>query len=282
MADVRINGLRLHYVTEGDGPAVILLHELGGSTETWKDLQASLARAGFRAVALDLRGAGRSEVPAVAYSLSELADDVLELMDALALPQAFLVGLAVGSLVALQVAVTSRSRVAGLALLDATLAPPVANAAYARQRAATVLTEGMAAVVDQSISRSFPPPVAAACPRVMESYRDRFLQNDPQGYAFATLAALQADFRETARGLDLPALVLVGEHDLLFPPEQGKLLAEALPRATYHVIAGAGHFPPLQAPDAVRNLVVPFLTRCVAEAGRGEDPRQTKRSHGAK
>jgi 3-oxoadipate enol-lactonase len=274
LPEVRVNHLRLHYVTEGDGPAVILLHELGGSTETWKDLQPFLVGAGFRAVALDLRGAGRSELPAAAYSLPDLASDVLGLMDVLGLPQAFLVGLAVGGLVALQVATASRRRVLGLILLDATLVIPEANATYARQRAATVAREGMAAVVDQSLSRSFPAPVAAACPQAMKKYRDRFLRNNPQGYAFASLAALGADFREAAPSLDLPALVLVGEHDRLFPPEQAQMLAEALPQATYHVIPGAGHFPPLQAPEAVRKLVVTFLERCVAGAGRGCGPGQ--------
>jgi 3-oxoadipate enol-lactonase len=276
LPEARVNQLRLHYVDEGDGPAVILLHELGGSTETWRDLQSSLVGAGFRAVALDLRGAGQSELPTAAYSLPDLAGDVLGLMDALGLPQAFLVGLAVGGLVALQVAVTSRSRVLGLILLDATLVIPEANATYAGRRAATVVREGMAAVVDQSLSRSFPPPVAAACPEAMNAYRTRFLKNNPQGYAFATAAALQADFREAARSLDLPALVLVGEHDLLFPPEQSQILAEALPQATYRVIPGAGHFPPLQAPEAVRRLVVTFLERCAAGERRSHGPGPTK------
>jgi 3-oxoadipate enol-lactonase len=185
-------------------------------------------------------------------------------MDALDLPQAFLVGLAVGGLVALQVAVTSRSRVLGLILLDATLVIPEANATYARRRAATVVREGMAAVVDQSLSRSFPPPVAAACPEAMTAYRTRFLKNNPHGYALASLAALEADFREAASRVDLPALVLVGEHDLLFPPAEAQALAKALPRATDHVIPGAGHFPPLQTPEAVCNLVVPFLSHARA------------------
>lgn len=262
--EVRINQLRLHYVAEGDGPAVILLHELGGSTDTWADLQPSLTGAGFRAVALDLRGAGRSEVPTAPYSLPDLANDVLQLMDALGLSQAFFVGLAVGGMLALQLAVISRSRVLGLVLLDATLVIPKATAVYARHRAATALREGMAAVVDQSISRSFPPPVAAVCPQVMSAYRARFVQQDPHGYALASLAALEVDFREAAPGIDRPVLVLVGEHDLLFPPEQAQMLARALPQATYHMIPRAGHFPPLQTPAPVCRLVVSFLRQCVA------------------
>jgi 3-oxoadipate enol-lactonase len=267
---VQVKQLQLHYAAGGDGPAVVLLHELGGSAETWADLQPSLMTGGFRAVALDLRGAGRSDVSSIPYSLPDLAEDVLGLMDVLGLSQAFLVGLAVGGLLALQIAVTCRSRVLGLVLLDTPLAVPEGNKAYARQRAETVRREGMAAVVDQSISRSFPPPVAASCPEAMSAYRARFLQNNPQGYVLATLAALQGDFRETAPSLELPALVLVGEHDLLFPPEQAKMLAEALPQSTYHVIPGAGHFPPLQTPELVCNLVVPFLRQCVTRKHRGQ------------
>ena len=77
MPEVCIGQLRLYYEAEGDGPGVILLHELGGSTETWSDLQPRLVRAGLRVVALDLRGAGRSDVPAAGYALPDLADDVL-------------------------------------------------------------------------------------------------------------------------------------------------------------------------------------------------------------
>jgi len=268
MSEVRIGQLRLYYEAEGDGPGIILLHELGGSTETWSGLRPRLVGAGFRVAALDLRGAGRSDVPAAVYALPDLADDVIRLMDAMKLANAFLVGLAVGGLVALQCAHERPGRVSGLVLLDTPLAIPETTAAFTRQRADIVVREGMAAVVDQSISRSFPPPVAVACSQAMSQYRARFLRNDPHGYALASLAFLEADFREAASRIDVPALVLVGEHDTLFPPAQARLLAEALPRATYRVIPGAGHFPPLQAPDAVCDLAVPFLSGVAAGGAR--------------
>ncbi len=270
MPEVRTGQLRLYYDADGDGPGAILLHELGGSTETWSDLQPCLVGAGLRVVALDLRGAGQSDVPSEGYGLTELAGDVFRVMDAADLSEAFLVGLAVGGLVAMQCAHERPSCVSGLVLIDTPLAIPDRTAAFTRQRADTVLREGMAAVVDQSLARSFPPPVAALCPQAVSRYRARFLRNDPRGYALASLAFLGADFREAASRVDVPALVLVGEHDILFPPEQALLLAEALPRATYHVIPGAGHFPPLQAPNALANLVVPFLAgRAAGGPSRG-------------
>jgi 3-oxoadipate enol-lactonase len=259
MPEVWNGPLRLYYEAEGAGPGVVLVHELGGSTDTWADLQPRLVGAGLRVVALDLRGAGQSDVSTEGYGLTELAGDVFRVMDAAKLSEAFIVGLAVGGLVAMQCAYERRSRVAGLVLIDTPLAIPESTAAFTRQRAEIVVRDGMAAVVDQSLSRSFPPPVAAACPLALSAYRARFLRNDPRGYALASLAFLGTNFQEVASQMDVPALVVVGEHDVLFPPAQARLLAEALPRATFHVIAGAGHFPPLQAPDALANLVVPFL-----------------------
>lgn len=262
MPGFQIGQLKLHYVVQGTGSAVLFLHELGGSTYTWADVLPSCAAAGFRAVALDMRGAGRSEVPASPYSLADLASDVLALMDALDVPDAFLVGLAVGGLVALEAAITALDRVAGLVLLDTPLLVPKATGAYSRQRAEVVLREGMSSVADRSISRSFPPPVAARCPTAVSAYRTRFLENDPRGYAFASLAVSDADFRTSAPGVDVPALVLVGEHDELFPPEKVLELARALPQATYHCIRGAGHFPPLQTPAEVSDRILRFLEGC--------------------
>ena len=96
MPEVRIGELRLYYEAEGDGHGVILLHELGGSTETWSGLRPRLVGAGFRVVALDLRGAGRSDIPASPYALPDLADDVLRLMNALVSPKPFLLAWLLG------------------------------------------------------------------------------------------------------------------------------------------------------------------------------------------
>ena len=104
MPEVLNGPLRLYYEAAGEGAGVVLVHELGGSTKTWADLQPRLVGAGLRVVTLDLRGAGQSDVPAAGFGLTDLADDVLRVMDAANLSEAFLVALAVGGLVALQCA----------------------------------------------------------------------------------------------------------------------------------------------------------------------------------
>ena len=258
MPELLVANLKLHYVDRGQGPAVILIHELGGSALTWSHLSAALAAEGFRAVALDLRGSGSSALPPQIFSLADLASDVLALMDALGVAESCLVGLAAGGSIALQVAATAPKRVKAMVLIDTVASVPESAAAYTRRRAEAVLEKGMQVAVDESMSNSFPPS-ATFDPEAATLYRARYLQNDPHGYAWYSLALVDADFRDTARNLDIPALVLVGEHDRIFPPSRVRELAEALPHATYETIPGAAHFPPLQAPDAVRDRVLPFL-----------------------
>jgi 3-oxoadipate enol-lactonase len=253
-------GFRMFYAERGSGPLVVLLHELGGSSKTWSSIQDDLAAQAFCAVAPDLRGAGQSEVPAEAYSLTNLGLDVLALIDTFGASSAFVIGLAAGGLVALQVAVTAPDRVRGLVLLDTPLRVSKESAAYIRRRAEKVRVEGMHAVVDVSMSRSFPPQIQVDR-RVTDAYRARFLMNSPLGYALASLAIADADFNTTVRTLNIPALVLVGEHDQIFTPAQVRELADALPQATFHVIPGAGHFPLLQKPDLVREHLATFLMK---------------------
>lgn len=264
MPELLVTNLKLHYVDRGQGPAVILIHELGGSALTWSHLSAALVAEGFRTLALDLRGSGSSAVPTQPFSLADLASDVVALMDALRIADACLIGSAAGGSIALQVAATNPERVKAMVLIDTVASVPEGAAAYTRRRAEAVLEKGMQAAVDESMSNSFPSS-ATFDPAVATLYRARYLQNDPRGYAWYSLALLSADFRDTAGRLDIPALVLVGEHDRIFPPARVRELAEALPHATYEVIPGAAHFPPLQAPDLVRDRVLSFLLHERAE-----------------
>jgi 3-oxoadipate enol-lactonase len=255
-------------VEQGFGVPVVLIHELGGSTETWRYLQPALRDAGFRVVALDLRGAGKSEVPSTPYSLSDLSADVVKVMDTLTIDRAFLIALAVGGFVALEAAVTRPERVRGLVLLDTPLFMTQAGASYSVRRASVVRERGMSEVVDESISRSFPSSGGPWPAQLVAAYREQYLANDPEGYALATEAILEADFRDRASQISAPALVLVGEHDVLFPPDRVRQLADALPAATYGVILRAGHFPPLQRPRAVQEHVIPFLHQRLAAESR--------------
>src|SRR6059036_4163764 len=110
-----VDGLRLHYVVEGRGPAVILVHGLGGFAESWRhNIRPLAGRA--TVYALDLPGFGDSAKPRTRYRLAYFAGALRSFMDGLGLAQASLVGHSLGGAVSVTYALTHPSRVERLAL----------------------------------------------------------------------------------------------------------------------------------------------------------------------
>jgi len=121
--DVRLPGRRVSTLTMGDGPDVVCIHGLGATKASFFDTAAALTRAGYRVHALDLPGFGGSSKPVAGpYSARWFADTVVEVMDALDVGRAHLVGNSMGGRVAIEVGLRAPERVAGMALL----APAVA------------------------------------------------------------------------------------------------------------------------------------------------------------
>jgi pimeloyl-ACP methyl ester carboxylesterase len=118
--DVDVNGIRMHAVTAGQGPAVVLLHGFPDTHAVWRKQIGPLAAAGFRVVAVDLRGYGRSDAPVGAheYTLEKLRNDVLALFDALGIDRAVLVGHDWGGIIGWQIAALAPHRLRGFVALS--------------------------------------------------------------------------------------------------------------------------------------------------------------------
>ena len=112
-----VNGVRLHYLDTGSGPALICLHGTSMSAHCWGHLAASL-RDSFRIIAIDMRGHGRSDRPNTTYSVAEMAGDVAALLRQLGRRGVTIVGSSVGTQVAVSVAASNPDLVAGLILSD--------------------------------------------------------------------------------------------------------------------------------------------------------------------
>src|SRR3990170_7223479 len=111
-----VDGLALHYVVEGHGPAVVLVHGLGAFAESWRHTLAALA-ARATVLALDLPGFGASAKPRTRYRLGYFAGALNGFLDALGIRQASLVGHSLGAAISLTYALTHPSRVERLALV---------------------------------------------------------------------------------------------------------------------------------------------------------------------
>jgi 3-oxoadipate enol-lactonase len=237
------------------GVPVLLLHELGGSSESWWAVMPLLA-ADRRVIAVDMRCAGRSEKPPSAFALSNVADDLDALLRVIGLESVDVVGAALGSLVGALLAIRHPARVRRLMMCA--VAPDMAGPTrtYLAERADKVRAVGMRGVAEASLANSFP----ASHPEERAAYRGIYLGNDPAAYAELSLALGRLEMTAADWGaIRVPVLVASGAHDFLWPPEIGREVAALIPNARFEVMKDAGHFPHVQAPETLARLARSFL-----------------------
>jgi len=238
------------------GIPVLLLHELGGSSESWREV-ISLLAPDRRVIAVDFRCAGRSEKPIGSFELSDIADDIEALLRALGVAEPVdVIGAALGSLVGALLAIRHPARLRRL--LMCAVAPDMAGPTreYLAERAEKVRVVGMRGVADASLANSFP----ASHPEQRATYRAIYLGSDPAAYAELSLALARLVMTAADWGsIRIPTLVASGAHDFLWPPEIGRQVADLIPGAKFVTMEDAGHFPHLQASETLIGLARGFL-----------------------
>src|SRR6266851_2656458 len=266
-----VDGLTLRYVTEGHGPAVILLHGLGGFAESWRHNIPALARVAT-VYAVDLPGFGLSSKPPARYRLADSARAVHGFLQAMGLGRVAIIGHSVGAAVGLTYALTHPARVERLALIGALVpgAPYRPSLPY-RLAATHVLGEllalcGCAPLYRAALARCFHAPVAEEVEYlVREGYAARTCPEAKAAY-LATLRDLRRDvvdhapdYRRALATLDPPVLMIHGQQDRVIVPAHCGEAAEAIPRARVRWIDACGHFPQIEHASIVNGWLTEFL-----------------------
>jgi len=254
---VEIRGLATHLAVDGPpgAPALLLMHSLGTNLHLWDAQVAGLSR-GLRIVRFDLRGHGLTELGAQPYTIEDLADDALAVLDALGIASAHVGGVSIGGMIAQAVAARAPARVGSLILCDTALTLPPPE--MWRARAQTVRTEGVAAIAEATLGRWVTPAYLASPGG--RGLRAVLVRTHPEGYAAAAEVLATADLSASTRQLRVPALVIVGELDPSTPVAAAEALRDAISGAQLTVIPGAAHIPLVEHPDAVTAAIRGFLT----------------------
>ena len=254
---IEINGVVLRYELSGAGSVpLLLIHELGGSLESWDPVLAVFQKH-FRVLRYDLRGFGMSE-KVKTLRLDNLLSDIEGLLDALALVEpCHMVGPALGAGIALAFAAQYPARVRRLALSSPATCVPQERRAQMLLRAETVQREGMRTVVEQSLARSYPERFRSNQVR-FEQYRQRWLANDPEGFAAISRMLAEMDLTQQYARIVCPTLLIGCTYDSLRPPHDVARIAQQIAGARY-VEAASGHFMPHQSPELFLETVLPFL-----------------------
>lgn len=252
------NGISTYYERTGRGLPLVLIHALGTSLRSWDPLIPALSQR-YEVIAYDWRGHGRTEKAGGDYSLTLLARDLDALLGVLGIEKAYLAGVAVGAMIAQQVALDFPSEVAGLILSDCSSRSDPSVEQYVEARAARVQQEGVRVAVEATIERAFAPGFAEAHPEVVEQFRGEFLANDPHAYARASRLALALDVTERLQEIRCPTFLMVGEMDRLLPPAASEVIRQHIPGAALKLLPGVGHFSNIEAPDLFSRTVLEFL-----------------------
>ena len=230
------------------GAPLVFLHALGLDL-TWWDHQVAAFGGERDVVAVDLPGHGLSGSPDGGPTFDGLARVVGDVVAGLGAGPADVVGLSVGGMVAQTMAVSRPDLVRSLVLVatSCTFADGVRTAL--RERARVTRAGGMAAIAPLHLERWFPAGFRARRPDVLDRAAKVLLRQD---------AALHAALWEMVAGLDLggrlggltcPVTVVAGAEDASAPPASGQAIVDRVAGAVLHVVAGCGHFPPLEAVD---------------------------------
>ncbi|MDX6712402.1 MAG: hypothetical protein QOH96_3418 [Blastocatellia bacterium] len=234
-------GARIWYSTYGSGSSVILLHGGLGHRGNWGYQVPPLVRNGYRAVLIDSRGHGRSTRDARPFSYELMASDVLEVMDALQLEKATLVGWSDGACAALILAAKAPSRVAGVFFFACNMDPsgakpfeatPTLNRCFARH------------------SKDY-----AELSATPEHFKDfvadvTLMQQTQPNYSAHDLAKIS-----------VPVVIVQSEHEEFIKREHAEYLARSIPNAELIVLDAVSHFAPLQRPAQFNGAILRFVSK---------------------
>ena len=247
---------------------LVLLPSLGTTTELWDGVVAALRPKlpAVRILRVDLPGHGASPAARDPFTIPELAEGVLRVVDEVGGGRFHVAGDSLGGVVALELAVAASARVASLTMLAS--GARIGTADGWAERAASTRASGTASLVGGSAQRWFAPGYLEREPDGPGGRALRLLVDvDDESYARCCEALGGFDRTAEAPGLTVPALLVAGEHDGVTTTEAMRALAAEVPGARFVELAGSAHLPPLDRPAEVAALIADRVRSTDAAAG---------------
>lgn len=256
-----IGGVRMHWREAGEGDAVMFIHGFPFNSAMWAP-QIAAVPAGWRFIAPDLRGFGETEAAGTGpLTMDLLADDIVALMDHLAIEQSVVCGLSMGGYVALSLATRHPDRVRALALVatraNADSEEARANrhklAAAARQQGTQPVIESMLPKLVSAHTRMKHDSVVAHVRAMMEATAPETMARALEGMAE------RKNYVADLANINVSTLIVRGEQDEIIPAGDMELIARSVRGARHELVALSGHLPNLEASDVFNSIFFKFL-----------------------
>lgn len=256
------SGVELNYSDVGTGPALIWVPGTGLKGSTWQR-QVNHFQATHRCISLDIRGSGGTTSGPEHSSVADMADDVVEMMDALGIPRATVIGVSLGAAIAQEVALRAPDRVESLVLVatwsssarEFHISRHFESRLYALEHGPLDVFAKFAFWMSSYTLMETDPELQAQ----VEQELAAGMSTDLAGLADHFRADLGHETRDRLSQITCPTLVVHGDEDLITLPTYNRLVAELIPGSTLVEIPAAGHLVWLERPQALSRSISAFL-----------------------
>jgi 3-oxoadipate enol-lactonase len=250
------NGISIRFELAGSGPSVVLLHEMGGTLESWDGIFPALT-SHYRVLRYDQRGSGLTEKVRTPITTEILVADLEAMLEGSGLPQPYhFVTVAAATMQALIYMTHHADNIGSFVFCNPFTGADPSRVAALKERAGLAEREGLRAAISTTLDNSWPANIGDAA--AYATYRGRYLAHDPVCFAALNRSIAEPNVTHLGKEIAEPTMVVAGRFDKVRPPAASEAFAKTIPGARFELI-DAVHMMPAQAPGALLALLKDFL-----------------------
>ncbi len=257
----KANGIEMHFEfsrKEEKRPVLLLSHALASSLVMWEPQMADLLP-DFEVLRYDVRGHGGTDVSPGAYTLEQLADDAMALLDVLSIDRCTWIGLSMGGMIGLSAALNRADRLNRLILCDTAAAVSSESQPLWDTRIREVREKGMDSQVDATMERWFSPEFLSRDSHMAGLIRSQILATAPSGYIGCAEAIRRLNYLNRLSEIKIPTLIIVGEEDPGTPVSAAQAIRERIHDSRLVIIPSARHLTNVEQPTVFNKTLLDFL-----------------------
>lgn len=257
---VEANGIKIHCEFSGKkrAPVTVLSHSLACGMRMWNP-QLERLESCFRVLRYDTRGHGGSDAPPGPYTLAQLVEDAIGLLDALAIDRVHWIGVSMGGMIGQGIALGHPDRLQSLVLADtAAIIPDEAQPVW-QERIDAVRREGMAAITESTLQRWFTPNYLNRKVSEVDQIRQQILKTPVAGYIGCSEAIRRLNFLDQLAAIQTPTLIMVGADDPGTPVAASEAMHARIAGSKLVVIPSAAHLANIEQAEVFNTNLMTFL-----------------------